>query len=217
VLCFTHGEASTLHTRPGELAQVRASELRAAATILGVDRVELLAYPDGRLTDTSVDELAAHAERMIAAVGPSHLLVFDDTGITGHPDHLRATAATVQAARAAGLPVLAWTIPDHVARELNGRHGTAFTGRPPQEIDVQLSVSRTRQRRAIAAHASQSAHNLVLQHRLRLLADAEYLRVLYRPAPPDPAGRSTDKGTTGTSPGTFVPRSHRSTTIPLGV
>jgi hypothetical protein len=82
--------------------------------------------------------------------------------------------------------VLAWTIPDYVARELNGRHGTAFAGRPPQEIDVRLSVSRTRQRRAIAAHASQSTHNVVLQHRLRLLADTEYLRLLHRPAAPDP-------------------------------
>lgn len=182
VLCFTHGEASTLGNRPGDLASIRAAELQAAATVLGIDKVELLAYPDGRLGDTSIDELAEHVQTMIADVRPSHLLVFDDTGVTGHPDHRQATEAAVTAARASGLPVLAWVIPDHVANLLNDRHGTAFQGRPQPDIDARLSVSRIRQRRAIAAHASQSSGNPVLQHRLRLLGDAEHLRLLYTPA-----------------------------------
>jgi N-acetylglucosamine malate deacetylase 2 len=36
VLCFTHGEATTVHAVPGRLHQVRARELTAAADILGV-------------------------------------------------------------------------------------------------------------------------------------------------------------------------------------
>lgn len=181
VLCFTRGEASTLGNRQDDLARVRAAELRAAATVLGVDKVVLLAYPDGRLDDTSIDELARHVQKMMAEVGPSHLLVFDDTGVTGHPDHRRATEAAVAAARANGLPVLAWVIPDDVAGVLNDRHGTAFEGRPASEIDARLSVSRGRQQRAITAHASQAAGNVVLRHRLRLLGDAEYVRLLYSP------------------------------------
>ncbi len=35
---------------------------------------------------------------------PSHLLVFDPDGVTGHPDHRHATQAALTAAHAAGLP-----------------------------------------------------------------------------------------------------------------
>jgi uncharacterized protein (DUF302 family) len=42
-------------------------------------------------------------------------------------------------------------------------------------------VSRTRQRRAITAHRSQSLHNHVLHRRLALLRDHEHLRALYHP------------------------------------
>jgi LmbE family N-acetylglucosaminyl deacetylase len=91
VLCFTTGEASTLRQLDGDLATVRASELRAAATILGIEQVELLDYPDGHLDRTPVADLAAHVADQIGQWRPSHLLVFDEGGVTGHPDHRQAT------------------------------------------------------------------------------------------------------------------------------
>ncbi|HEU5110342.1 MAG TPA: PIG-L deacetylase family protein, partial [Micromonosporaceae bacterium] len=181
LLCFTHGEASTLHGRDGDLATVREAELRAAAAVLDVESVELLDYPDGRLGQYPADELADHVRRLIAEHHPSHLLVFDTGGVTGHPDHQHATRAALAAARTSGATVLAWTLPADVADRLNTQLGTAFVGRRPDEIDARLSVSRARQRDAIAAHRSQSRHNHVLQRRLALLRDNEHLRVLYRP------------------------------------
>jgi LmbE family N-acetylglucosaminyl deacetylase len=186
VLCFTHGESSTLHGRAGDLSRVRAVELRAAATTLGLDRVDLLDYPDGHLSDSPIGELAAHVQVMIDEIHPSHLLVFDDNGVTGHADHQQATVAALAAARASGLPVMAWVIPEQVADLLNARHGTEFRGQPPQRIDALLSVSRIRQRQAIAAHASQSAGNAVLYHRVRMLGDTEHVRLLYAPTAATP-------------------------------
>lgn len=61
VLCFTHGEASTLHGVSGELAAIRAEELAAAGAILDVTDVELLDYPDGHLNAQPLDQLADHA------------------------------------------------------------------------------------------------------------------------------------------------------------
>jgi len=69
---------------------------------------------------------------------------------------------------------------------LNDQFGTAFVGRRPEEIDARLSVSRTRQRQAVAAHRSQSLHHRVLHRRLALLCDREHLRVLYQPNQGDP-------------------------------
>jgi len=74
VLCFTHGEASTLHATPGELAAVRVDELSQAAAHLGVGRAELLAYPDGRLADQPLGELAQHVRRLADDVGADTLV-----------------------------------------------------------------------------------------------------------------------------------------------
>src|SRR5512142_2199888 len=119
VLCFTRGEASTLRDGPGDLAVVRARELRQAADVLGVADVRLLDYPDGARAKADLDGLAGQVTAMLARHRPTHLLVFDTDGITGHPDHVRATEAALAAAGPAGLAVLAWALPHWVASALN--------------------------------------------------------------------------------------------------
>jgi LmbE family N-acetylglucosaminyl deacetylase len=178
VLCFTHGEASTLHGVAGGLATIRAQELRAAAQVLGVSRVELLDYPDGALTAQPPDDLAAHVQRAAADVGADSLLVFDHGGITGHPDHQAATDAALIAAATLGGTVLAWALPRTVADALNHQFGTAFVGRDPGEVDFVLDVDRRAQLEAIACHASQATDNPVVRRRLELQQDHEWLRVL---------------------------------------
>ena len=46
------------------------------------------------------------------------LLVFDVTGISGHPDHVAASQAAVRAGDELDLPVLAWTLAPEVADAL---------------------------------------------------------------------------------------------------
>jgi LmbE family N-acetylglucosaminyl deacetylase len=177
VVCFTQGEASTLGATTN-LGAVRAGELAAAAHVLGVARVELLAYPDGGLSAAPLDELAAQVGQAAAAHGAEALLVFDEGGISGHPDHCRATEAARVAARQSGYPVLAWALPQTVAAQLNAEYGTQFVGRDAADLDLMITVDRTRQRAAIACHASQSSSNPVLWRRLELLGDREWLRRL---------------------------------------
>lgn len=181
VLCFTHGEASTLGrcTSPGGLRDLRAQELASAAEVLGLRHVELLSHPDGALTEVPLFALAAEVERAAADSGAELLLVFDDGGITGHPDHCRATEAALAAG--GGHPILAWAVTSAVAEVLNEEYGTAFVGRGTGDIDVEVDVDRAVQRRAIACHASQAVHNPVLDRRLELSGDTEVLRWLRRP------------------------------------
>jgi len=178
VLCFTHGEASTLHGRPGELADVRAAELTAAAEVLEITSTTLLNHPDSSLASVDISDLATNIADIAARVHPTQLVTFDIGGVTGHPDHVRATEAALDAAAALGIPALGWAVPEPVAMRLNAEYGTAFTGRRADEIDWTVPVDRSRQIRAIAAHASQSTDNLVLRQRLHLLGDTEYLRRL---------------------------------------
>ena len=161
MLCFTCGEASTLGPGTGDLRRIRAGELAAAVPVA---------------------TLAAHAHQHLQLARPDALLVFDEGGITGHPDHCQATAAALTAADLLGLTVVAWAIPDRVAGALNAEFGTAFAGRPPEQIDLAVTVDRAAQLKAIACHASQSADNPVLWRRLELLGDAEHLRYLRRRA-----------------------------------
>jgi N-acetylglucosamine malate deacetylase 2 len=178
VLSFTHGEASTLHGVAGDLARIRAIEFSAAGRLLRVTGTALLDYPDGGLSAQPMDPLAAHVRAGVAAADADTLLVFDVGGITGHPDHVRATQAALAAAESLDLAVLAWAIPAAVANRLNEEFGTAFVGRAEEEIDHVVQVDRGRQRAAIAQHASQSRSNPVLWRRLELLGDTEAVRWL---------------------------------------
>jgi hypothetical protein len=52
--------------------------------------------------------------------------------------------------------VIAWVIPDGLAKSLNAEFGTAFVGRRPDEIGQVMNVDRAAQRRAILCHTGQS-------------------------------------------------------------
>ena len=183
VLCLTHGEASTLRCVAGQLHQVRAHELAAAAAALGVSSTSLLRYRDGHLSDECPTLLAGDVIDTVRAEHADGLLVFDPSGVTGHPDHAAASAAALVAADALDLPVLAWTLPAEVAETLNAERGTSFTGHRLHEIEYVIEVDRARQRVAAAAHASQAPPTSVLWRRLELLGNHEHLRLL-RPARP---------------------------------
>jgi LmbE family N-acetylglucosaminyl deacetylase len=182
ILCYTHGEASTLNETRVELHRAREQELSQAGAELGVASVTLLDYPDGRLSLLPPAELAAHAAAFAVRAKADGLLVFDDTGITGHLDHRAATAAAVLAGQRAGLPVLAWALPQAIAGQLKGETGHDFAGQPACRIDLCVRVSRNRQRRAALSHASQIPPGAVLWRRLQLQGECEHLRWLVPPA-----------------------------------
>jgi LmbE family N-acetylglucosaminyl deacetylase len=186
VLCFTHGEASTVHGVAGDLRAIREAELSAAARALALDTVTLLDYPDGQLAATASDTLISVVRAAAEATRADGLVVFDPAGVTGHPDHRAATAAAVAAAAELGLPVLAWTLPHAVAQTLNAELGTAFVGHPASAIDLQVPVNRERQHAAVACHPSQAVPTSALWRRLHLLGDTEHLRWVHKTATSQP-------------------------------
>lgn len=180
VLVFTNGEASTLGLA-ADLRSVRRAELSNAASELGVGQIELFDHPDGSLADEPFEQLVTQVGQVAMLVGADLLLAFDRGGITGHSDHQRATDAAVAYAERAGLSVLAWVLPQKAALSLNREFATSFVGRDDEHIDIVVLVNRTRQRRAIACHTSQSTENPVLSRHLELLDDREYFRWLRLP------------------------------------
>ena len=178
VLCLTHGENSTVRETTGDLGVVREGELAAAARTLGVTEVSLLSYADGSLAEVCRTRLAGDVLDEARAAQAEGLLVFDTSGVTGHPDHAAASQAALFAADGLDLPVLGWTLPDDVAEHLNRELGTHFYGHPQTAIDIELPVARERQLAASAAHVSQAIPTSVLWRRLELLGATEHLRWL---------------------------------------
>jgi LmbE family N-acetylglucosaminyl deacetylase len=181
LVCLTHGEASTLGSSTVDLAQVRRGELAAAAHDLGITTVHQLDHPDGHLATVDLSELVAVIEPL--AEHHDLLLVFDEDGITGHPDHIHATAAAMAVADQLDLPVLAWTLDGHVADTLNTEYDARFVGRADNEIHVRLPVDRRRQQAAMRCHDSQFTSNPIPERRIALTGDSEPLRYLRRPHP----------------------------------
>lgn len=176
VLCYSRGEASTLTMGDADLAVLREQELQTAAAVLGISSVAILDYPDGALSEVELPELASHVDDL--ARGAELLVVFDEHGVTGHPDHRRATEAATAWAELHDVPVLAWAVPFDVAQKLNHEFGASFTGQRQDNIDFDLQVDRTRQLAAVDCHQSQAMGNRVLWRRLELQADREFLRYL---------------------------------------
>jgi LmbE family N-acetylglucosaminyl deacetylase len=185
VLCFTHGEASSLGADADDLGRVRAGELDAAACELGVAHVELLDYRDGHLAQEPLEDLTAPIRQATERARVDLLLVFDEGGITGHPDHCRATEAGIAAGRELELPVLAWALPQRVTEMLNSEFSANFVGRRDEELDYFINVGRTRQLRAIDQHVSQATDNPVLGRRLEIQGNREAFRWLAQPSTDD--------------------------------
>jgi len=180
VLCFSLGEASTLHDVPGDLRALRAQELRAAAEALDITAVEVLDHPDGHLSDLAPAVLVEAIERAARRERSDGILAFDVGGVTAHPDHQAATLAAIRAGLDLGLDVLGWTLPADVARTLNADLGTDFIGRQPDCIDLVVAVTRHRQLQAIREHPSQAIPGSAVWRRLALQGDLEHLRWLVR-------------------------------------
>ena len=169
---------------PDDLAEIGGAELAEATRVLRLTHDDLLTYQDGGLGDTPINSLAAHVVKAAERLGAELLIVFDDGGVTGHPDHQHATRAALAAAARLDIGVLAWAVPASVADRLNAELDTAFEGRSPAEIDMTITVNRARQLQAIACHRSQSTDNPVLRRRLELTGPTESLRWLRHPTSP---------------------------------
>jgi len=109
------GEYAPDALAPGEtLAKRRVEEQRAAAEVLGVDRVEYLGYRDsgmdgepsnhdaGAFASADVEEAARRLAEILRREKADVLTVYDDHGAYGHPDHVQVHRVGIRAAELAG-------------------------------------------------------------------------------------------------------------------
>ena len=189
----TRGElgAPTAWTEgPDVLAGGRVAETRRAADLLGVARLEFLGYRDsgmlgdagntapGALWSAETEEVAGRVASVLLEERAAALVVYDQTGIYGHPDHVKVHDSGLRAAVLASVPVVYEATVDreylhfvetHVVIEAGGGPGRrdAFAGdlglaaspigMPTVVVTTTVDVRSALEvkRAAMAAHASQ--------------------------------------------------------------
>lgn len=176
IVLITATDGSQSDTRAGvagtgeELADVRRRELLRAARILGVARVEILGYRDSGMmgdeanrdprslwqADTRV--IAERVAQILSDEAVETMIVHDDHGIYGHPDHIKVHRAGHLAAQLAGTnSVFEVTVNrEHRSRFLPIPQGVIL-GKSDTEITTEVDVTDWLEikRDAMLAHASQ--------------------------------------------------------------
>ena len=159
---------------PGEsLADRRASELADAGRILGVSRQSFLDYHDsGMAGEESNNRPGCFAAAAILDEEASEaLVIYDEHGGYGHPDHIQVHRVGMRAAVRAGTPVVYMSTMDRdffqELRQEVADSGLTPPGDQPEEevtmgepadrITTEVDVARwiETKRQAMRAHASQ--------------------------------------------------------------
>lgn len=182
VLTFTRGEAGSRGNpplcAPDELLAVRARELRAACSTLGLQPPRLLDYRDGHLPESDFETMVAHILEIIHEINPQVLLSFGPDGLSGHLDHIAVGSWTAEAFRHAEKIAALYTVavPHSLAGALNMRQVHSV---PDETIALAVDVSavwETKQA-AMRCHATQISSSPMLgapEERQRLFFGQEY-------------------------------------------
>ncbi|HLH61375.1 MAG TPA: PIG-L family deacetylase [Ktedonobacteraceae bacterium] len=117
LVCATRGEVGEIAdprlATPENLGQVREGEMRAAAQVLGLNRLWFLGYRDSGMAGTPENqdprafaqanraEVVGKLVEIIRHFRPQVMVTFDETGGYGHPDHIAIYRYTTSAFYAA--------------------------------------------------------------------------------------------------------------------
>jgi LmbE family N-acetylglucosaminyl deacetylase len=99
-----HRPGDPQHPGKSALAIIRETELRAAATALGVSEVSLLDYHDQHLDRANPREAVSAIAGHLRRVQPHVVVTFGPDGAYGHPDHVAISQFTTAAVVAAADP-----------------------------------------------------------------------------------------------------------------
>lgn len=122
------GDGSEPHPGPDTLGEIRESELRSAAAVLGVRHVRFLDYLDAELDRADAAEISARIAACVRELAPHVVITFDPFGSYGHPDHIAISQFAMSGiVRAASPAPLADS--DHEPHQVQKLYYMAWTDR----------------------------------------------------------------------------------------
>ena len=96
LVCATKGEIGNNHTND-KTELIREKELKKAAEILGIKKVNFLGYKDGHISNCHIPQLAQKISAKIKQFKPHIIMTFNLNGVSGHLDHVAVANATTSA------------------------------------------------------------------------------------------------------------------------
>src|SRR5690348_9435514 len=167
LVCATRGERGSTSGLCSieELPRFRETEVRAAAEILGIARLEMLPYEDQKLCSASPDVIRRQLVDVIRATRPTAAVTFDPNGANQHTDHIAISRFTADAISCAAdarwypesggahsVSRLLWWAPV-LPREL--ARTAELASRPGIDFIVDVAAFREKKAAAIRAHRTQ--------------------------------------------------------------
>ena len=114
LVCATLGELGTAYMKnPGtalEVQQIRKEELSAVTQYLGIDKIEILDFPDGLLSEHLAD-LKEKIQAIANIKDFDFIISFGKDGYTGHKDHSAIGLVAKEVAKTLGIPFLEFCKP----------------------------------------------------------------------------------------------------------
>jgi LmbE family N-acetylglucosaminyl deacetylase len=101
---------------PAAVAALRREELKASCAVLGVTHLEMLGYHDSGMDGwpqntapesfwmMPVGDAVQRVAELMQQYQPQVVVTYDEHGLYGHPDHVRAHRVTMAASDATGVP-----------------------------------------------------------------------------------------------------------------
>ena len=99
-----HRPGEAAHPGAEQLGQIRESELRAAASVLGIRDLTFLDYRDQHVDRADPREAVARLVRELRKRRPQVVVTFGPDGVYGHADHIAISQFTAAAIAAAAHP-----------------------------------------------------------------------------------------------------------------
>lgn len=150
IVTATHGELGSVDPVRwplNRLGAIRAKELLAALTVLGISEHHWLDYQDGDCENVDATEACTKLEAIFDAVRPDTVLTFGSDGLTGHPDHKTVgTWAKTVAARCQPQPAVYEVVESLERYDTIGKHADKLlniyfnTTRPRLYPEAQLDL-----------------------------------------------------------------------------
>jgi len=168
IASVTDGAAGEAHERAenelkkhGSLAELRRTELRKVADVIGVKDVRFLDFSDGEITNKMVwDTLLKKITQLIDDVKPNVVITFDHSGWYFHLDHVGTSIATTLAFQQASHTA---DILFHAHMKVEGAEAKwkyIFPKKLPITHVVDAAPQRDMKLRAMGLHASQDLHSV---------------------------------------------------------
>ncbi len=164
VVCATMGERGSSHLKKKvtatQLKQIRKQELRHASKLLHIKKVYSLNLPDTQVKENAGSFLKS-ALKVAASYRPQIIVSFDETGLSGHLDHITAGKVAKSIAAQLKRPFVTFTAsgqnPLKIAEVLQGKRRKGRYKAMPKyhKPNLTVAIDPNIKLRALRCHQSQ--------------------------------------------------------------